>query len=43
VMAGIAEAAGYKISYADFFKKGFPAVLITVSIGTVWLFIKFVL
>ena len=43
VMAGIAEAAGYKISYADFFKKGFPEVLITVSIGTVWLFIKFVL
>jgi Na+/H+ antiporter NhaD/arsenite permease-like protein len=41
VTAGIAERAGYRITYAEFFKKGFPAMIITVAIGTLWLFIRF--
>jgi len=41
VTAGIAERAGYPISYALFFKKGFPALLITVSLTLVWLFLRF--
>ena len=31
VTAGIAERAGYRITYGYFFKKGFPALLITVA------------
>jgi len=41
VTAGIAEAAGYKISYKYFLKKGFPAVLITVGLAFIWLLIRF--
>jgi Na+/H+ antiporter NhaD/arsenite permease-like protein len=41
VTAGIAERAGYRITYMEFLKVGFPAMLITVVIGTVWLFIRF--
>jgi len=41
VTAGIADAAGYKISYTYFLRKGLPAVLITVGLATVWLFIRF--
>ena len=41
VTSGIAERAGYPITYAYFFKKGFPALLITVSLATVWLLIRF--
>ncbi len=41
VTAGIADRAGYTISYAYFFSKGFPALLITVSLATVWLLIRF--
>jgi Na+/H+ antiporter NhaD/arsenite permease-like protein len=41
VTAGIAEAAGYKISYMYFLRKGLPAVLITVGLATIWLFIRF--
>ncbi len=41
VTAGIAERAGYPISYAYFFKKGFPAVLITVGLSLLWLVIRF--
>ncbi len=41
VTAGIADAAGYKISYMDFLRKGMPAVLITVGLATIWLFIRF--
>jgi Na+/H+ antiporter NhaD/arsenite permease-like protein len=41
VTAGIADRAGYKISYAYFFKKGAPAMLITVSLATIWLLIRF--
>jgi Na+/H+ antiporter NhaD/arsenite permease-like protein len=41
VTAGIAERAGHPISYVYFFKKGFPALLITVSLATAWLLLRF--
>lgn len=37
VTAGIADGAGYPISYAYFLKKGVPALLITVGLATIWL------
>ena len=41
VTAGISERAGYKISYIAWLKVGLPVMLITVIIGTIWLFIRF--
>jgi Na+/H+ antiporter NhaD/arsenite permease-like protein len=41
VTAGIAERAGYPITYAHFLKKGFPAMLITVGLATLWLVLHF--
>ena len=41
VTAGIADRAGYPITYAYFLKKGFPALLITVGLATVWLLFRF--
>jgi Na+/H+ antiporter NhaD/arsenite permease-like protein len=41
VTAGISERAGYRITYLGFLKVGLPATLITVAVGTVWLFIRF--
>lgn len=41
VTAGIAERAGYPISYLYFFRKGMPALLITVSLATGWLLLRF--
>jgi len=41
ITAGIAERAGYKISYTYFLRKGFPALLITVSLALVWLYLRF--
>jgi Na+/H+ antiporter NhaD/arsenite permease-like protein len=41
VTAGIAERAGYPITYGYFLKTGFPALLITVGLATVWLFLRF--
>jgi Na+/H+ antiporter NhaD/arsenite permease-like protein len=41
ITAGIAERAGYKISYKYFLKKGLPALLITVTISLAWLLIRF--
>jgi Na+/H+ antiporter NhaD/arsenite permease-like protein len=41
VTAGIAERAGYHISYMYFLKKGFPALLITVAMATIWVLIRF--
>ena len=41
ITAGIAERAGYKITYKYFMKKGFPALVITVSLALLWLFIRF--
>lgn len=43
VTSGIAERAGYPITYAYFFRKGFPALLITVSLATLWLVFHFLL
>ncbi|MCK5255954.1 MAG: hypothetical protein KAQ81_08035 [Deltaproteobacteria bacterium] len=42
ITAGIADAAGHKISYVYFFKKGLPTVILTVSLATIWLKIKFI-
>ncbi len=41
VTAGISNSVGYPISYAYFFKKGFPAMLITVTLATLWLLFHF--
>jgi Na+/H+ antiporter NhaD/arsenite permease-like protein len=41
VTVGIAERAGHPISYVYFFKKGFPALLITVSLALLWLLLRF--
>jgi Na+/H+ antiporter NhaD/arsenite permease-like protein len=41
VMAGIAERAGYPVTYKKFLRIGFPAMIVTVAAGTLWLFIKF--
>jgi len=41
VTAGIAERAGYPITYMYFFKKGFPALLITILLATIWLLLRF--
>ena len=41
VTAGIADRAGHRISYGYFFKKGFPALLITVGLAFLWLLLRF--
>ena len=41
VTAGIADSAGYPITYGYFLKKGFPALLITVALALIWLLIRF--
>lgn len=41
VTAGIAERAGFPISYKKFLLVGLPAVLITMIVGTLWLLIRF--
>lgn len=41
VTAGIAERAGYPITYKEFLKVGFPAMIVTVIAGTLWLLIRF--
>jgi len=41
VTAGIAERAGYTISYGYFLRKGLPAMLLTVTLATIWLLIRF--
>jgi Na+/H+ antiporter NhaD/arsenite permease-like protein len=41
VTAGIAERSGHAISYAYFFRKGFPALLVTVALATIWLLLRF--
>jgi Na+/H+ antiporter NhaD/arsenite permease-like protein len=41
VTAGIAERSGHPITYVYFFKKGFPALLITVALAKVWLLLRF--
>lgn len=41
VTAGISESAGYPISYARFLKRGLPAMIITVAMASLWLFVHF--
>jgi Na+/H+ antiporter NhaD/arsenite permease-like protein len=41
VAAGIAFRAGYPISYLSFLRIGFPAAVITMAVGTLWLLIRF--
>ena len=41
VTAGISERAGHTISYVYFLKKGFPALVITVGLATIWILIRF--
>ncbi len=41
VTAGIADRAGFPITYAYFFRKGFPALVITVGLATLWLLFRF--
>jgi Na+/H+ antiporter NhaD/arsenite permease-like protein len=43
VTAGIAERAGHPITYMYFFRKGFPAMALTLALATAWLFIRFLL
>ncbi|HSF80420.1 MAG TPA: SLC13 family permease [Anaerolineales bacterium] len=43
VTSGIAERAGYSITYVYFLKKGFPALLITVGLAMLWLLMRFLL
>lgn len=41
VTAGISDNAGFKITYMYFLKKGFPALLVTVSLASAWLLVRF--
>jgi Na+/H+ antiporter NhaD/arsenite permease-like protein len=41
VTAGIADRAGYPISYLYFLKRGLPALVITVASATLWLYFHF--
>jgi len=41
ITAGIAERVGYRITYKYFLKKGFPALVNTVNLSLLWLFIRF--
>ncbi|MGD8584090.1 MAG: SLC13 family permease [Chloroflexota bacterium] len=41
VTAGIADRAGFPITYAYFLRKGFPALLLTVALATLWLLLRF--
>jgi Na+/H+ antiporter NhaD/arsenite permease-like protein len=41
VAAGIAFRAGYPISFRSFLRIGFPAAVITMLVGTLWLLVRF--
>ncbi len=41
VTSGIAERAGYPVTYNEFLKRGFPALLITVGLAMLWLLFRF--
>jgi Na+/H+ antiporter NhaD/arsenite permease-like protein len=41
VTAGITQRAGYPISYKAFIKIGFPAALLTLTVGTIYILIRF--
>jgi Na+/H+ antiporter NhaD/arsenite permease-like protein len=42
VTSGIAERAGYPITYTQFMKKGLPALVITVGLASLWLILRFI-
>ncbi len=41
VTASIAERAGFPITYRRFLKVGFPAAVLTLIVGTLWILIRF--
>jgi Na+/H+ antiporter NhaD/arsenite permease-like protein len=41
VTAGIAERAGYRITYLNFMKVGLPSMILTVTLGLIWLMLHF--
>ena len=41
VTAGIAERAGFPITYRTFMKYGLPSMVLTVTVGVLWLLIRF--
>lgn len=41
VTAGIADSAGYPMTYRYFLRKGLPALVITVGLASIWLLIRF--
>jgi Na+/H+ antiporter NhaD/arsenite permease-like protein len=41
VTAGIAERAGFPITYRRFLNVGFPAAVLTLIVGTLWILIRF--
>jgi Na+/H+ antiporter NhaD/arsenite permease-like protein len=41
VTAGIAQRAGFPITFRTFIKVGFPAALVTLVVGTLWILIRF--
>ena len=42
ITAGISERAGYPITFVHFFKVGFPALLISVTLALGWLLLRYV-
>lgn len=40
--AGIAERAGYKISFKEYLRMGVPITLVTLAVGAGWLYLRFV-
>jgi Na+/H+ antiporter NhaD/arsenite permease-like protein len=41
VTAGISQRAGFPITYRAFIRVGFPAAVITLLVGTLWILIRF--
>jgi Na+/H+ antiporter NhaD/arsenite permease-like protein len=41
VTAGIADSAGYPITFRRFVSVSLPAMVITVAVGTLWLVLRF--
>jgi Na+/H+ antiporter NhaD/arsenite permease-like protein len=41
VTAGIAQRAGFPLTFRTFIKVGFPAAMVTLVVGTVWILIRF--
>jgi Na+/H+ antiporter NhaD/arsenite permease-like protein len=41
VTAGIAQRAGFPITFRTFIRVGFPAAMITLAVGTLWILIRF--